>query len=106
VNRQECVTIVVEKATASGQSTQSPSVSTLPQPIDNSPNIRTFAIYGIISAILGLLIFPEIVDSVAIILGAYAWRKEQGNRGLYIIILGIICMLVGIYLIAYTFAAL
>ena len=46
---------------------------------------------------LSLIIVPEIFGPMAIILGAYTWRKEQGNRGLYIVIVGIICMLVGLY---------
>jgi len=49
-----------------------------------------------------LLIFPEIFDSVAIILGAYAWKRQQGNVGLYVVILGIACMLVGLYFTAFA----
>jgi membrane-bound ClpP family serine protease len=47
---------------------------------------------------------PEIFGSVAILLGAYAWRMEgpnSRNLGLVVIIAGIICMLVGIYLTSY-----
>jgi hypothetical protein len=51
---------------------------------------------GVVTAILGLLVLPEVFGSAAIILGAYTWRKEQGNRGIYIVIFGIICMIVGI----------
>jgi hypothetical protein len=55
---------------------------------------------AIVCAIVGLFIFPEIFDSVAIILGAYAWKRQQGNVGLYVLILGIACMLIGFYLTA------
>jgi len=56
---------------------------------------------GVVSAILSLFVVPEVFGSAAIILGAYTWRKEQGNRGIGIVIFGIICMLVGIYSTAY-----
>jgi hypothetical protein len=59
------------------------------------------ATLGAISAVLALFVVPEIFGSIAIILGAYTWKKEQGNRGLYVLILGIICMLVGLYFTAY-----
>jgi membrane-bound ClpP family serine protease len=52
---------------------------------------------GIICAILSLIIVPEIFGALAIVFGAYAWKKEEGNRGLYVIIIGIVCMIVGIY---------
>jgi hypothetical protein len=57
---------------------------------------------AVICAIVGLIIFPEIFDSVAIILGAYAWKRQQGNVGLYVVILGIACMLIGIYFTAFA----
>jgi membrane-bound ClpP family serine protease len=57
---------------------------------------RRFSILGFISAVLSLFIMPEVFGSVAIILGAYTWKREQGNRGITIVILGIICMIVGI----------
>jgi hypothetical protein len=56
---------------------------------------------AIFCAIVGLLIFPEIFDSVAIILGAYAWKRQQGNVGFYVVILGIACMLIGMYFTAF-----
>lgn len=63
-----------------------------------------FVIMGIFCAFVALFILPEIFGSAAIILGAYAWKKE-GDRplrsGLYVIILGILCMLVGIYFTSY-----
>jgi membrane-bound ClpP family serine protease len=57
---------------------------------------RTYAILGFISAVLSLFIVPELFGSAAIVLGAYTWRKKQGNLGLIVLILGIICMIVGI----------
>ena len=59
-----------------------------------------YAALGVVCAFLSLIIVPEIFGSAAIILGAYAWKKEQGRRGLIVIILGIVCMLVGIYFTA------
>ena len=60
-----------------------------------------YVMVGIICAIIGLFIFPEIFSSAAIILGALTWRRESGNRGLGIIIFGIVTMLVGIYFTAF-----
>lgn len=58
---------------------------------------KSNAIYGVISALISLFIVPEIFGPVAIVFGAYTWKMEQGNRGLYVLIFGIICMLIGIY---------
>jgi len=58
---------------------------------------------GFICAIVGIFIFPEILCSAAIILGGYAWKldcNEQRNRGLAVIIIGIVAMLVGLYYLA------
>jgi hypothetical protein len=59
-----------------------------------------FFIVGAVSAIIGLIVLPEIFCSAAIILGAYTWRLEvveNRNRGLALVIFGIVAMLVGIY---------
>jgi len=58
-----------------------------------------YFILGIGSAAIGLFFLPELLDSLAIVVGAYLWRREAGerNRGLGIVILGILCMLVGLY---------
>jgi len=59
---------------------------------------------GVLCAIIGAFIFPEILCSAAIILGGYAWRldcSQRNNRGLVVIIVGIIAMLIGLYYIAY-----
>ena len=58
-----------------------------------------YFILGIGSAAVGLFFLPELLDSLAIVVGAYVWRREAGerNRGLGIVILGILCMLVGLY---------
>ena len=62
---------------------------------------RSYFNYGVLSAVLSLFFLSEVFGSVAIILGAHTWKKEEGNRGLTLLILGIICMLVGIYFTAY-----
>ena len=77
---------------------QSPANSSL----SRSQNRRASLYFevGLICAFASLFVVPEILGSVAIILGAYTWRLESGenkSRGLFLIILGIIAMLVGIY---------
>ncbi len=78
---------------SSSQSTPSPSSPSYPPARDRT---RTYAIVGFISAIVSLFILPEIFGSVAIVLGAYAWRRERGNLGIILVIVGILCMIVGI----------
>ena len=57
-----------------------------------------YFILGIASAAFGLFLLPELLCSFSIIVGAYLWRKEaRRNRGLGVVILGILCMLVGLY---------
>lgn len=58
-----------------------------------------YFILGIASGALGLFVFPELLCSLSIIMGAYLWKREaeKRNRGLGVVILGIICMLVGLY---------
>jgi hypothetical protein len=60
---------------------------------------RRYANWGSICAIASLFIFPEIFGSMTIILGGYAWKLEpsNSNHGRNIMILGIICMLMGLY---------
>jgi ketosteroid isomerase-like protein len=79
------------------QSTPPPSTPSYP-PARNMT--RKFTILAFISAVLSLFIAPEVFGPVAIIFGAYAWRKEQGNSGFTVLILGITCMLVGLYFTA------
>jgi hypothetical protein len=79
------------------QTTPIPSAPQYPQYPQGGGGTRNYVIMGVVSAILSLLVVPEIFGSVAIILGAYSWKKEQGNRGLYIVILGIVCLLIGVY---------
>lgn len=76
----------------------SSSPLTLPQTTSEAIAGR-YVSFGLISAFLSLFIVPEILGSAAIILGAASWKREVGNskRGLYVLILGIIFMLVGIY---------
>jgi hypothetical protein len=81
---------------ATPQSPQS-TPSTLPPsyPAERGKATR-FAIVGFICAALSLFILPEILGSAAIILGAYTWRRRQGSLGIIIVILGLLCMIVGI----------
>jgi len=63
-------------------------------------NAGRYANFGILCAIIAIFVFPEIFGAASIILGAYAWRldcAENRNRGLWVIIVGIVAMLVGIY---------
>jgi hypothetical protein len=79
------------------------SPTTSPSPYSMTPRgPGTHISLAAICAIFGLFVFPEIFDSVAIVLGAYAWKKQQGNTGLYVVILGLICMLVGMYFTAFV----
>jgi hypothetical protein len=88
------VTSIAEGTNVGGQSSPPQSGPSFP-PAGGNAGIR--ATLGIVCAVLSLFIVPEIFGSIAIILGADTWRKEQGNRGLYIVIIGIVCMLVGLY---------
>jgi hypothetical protein len=60
---------------------------------------KRYANWGFICAVASLFIVPEIFGSIAIILGAYAWKLEPGDtkHGRDILILGIVCMFVGLY---------
>lgn len=80
----------------------SSSVDKMKTPKKYDPNML-FTL-GLISAFLSLFIIPEVFGSAAIILGAYTWRMERDgsrNRGLIVLIIGIIFMLVGIYFTSY-----
>jgi hypothetical protein len=75
--------------------------STWSQPYEQARDTtRRDAMLGIISAVISLFILPEIFGSTAIILGAYVWKKKQGNLGLAILIVGILFMLIGVYFTA------
>jgi hypothetical protein len=87
--------------TSSPQSTSIPSPQptrpTWSQPYQSAKDTMTrYAIIGFISAVVGLFILPEIFGSAAILLGAYTWKKRQGNLGLAVLIFAIIFMIVGI----------
>ena len=85
----------------SNSSRQTPE-STTP-PIHEQPRERSSGLYatsGVLCAVIALFIVPEIFGAIAIILGAYAWRldcDEPRNRGLWVIIVGIVSTLLGIY---------
>jgi ketosteroid isomerase-like protein len=82
-----------EGTTETVSSTQPPSAPSHPPAGDKT---GMFTLLGFIGAVLSLFIIPEIFGSMSIVLGAYTWRREQGNRGIIIVILGIISMIVGI----------
>jgi ketosteroid isomerase-like protein len=86
-------------ASQSPQSTSSPSTPSYPP---TRYRTRTYAIVGFISAVLGLFMLPEIFGSVAIVLGSYTWRRERGNLGIILVIVGIICMIAGIELTTFV----
>ena len=83
------------------------NLNSFPQSPENQsssmyPKRRTSLYFnlGVISAFVSLFVIPELFGSVAIVLGAYTWRLESGenkNRGLVLIIFGIVTMLIGIY---------
>jgi hypothetical protein len=72
----------------------SPSPSSSP----TKDKTGTYAIIGLISAVLSLFTVVELFGPAAIILGAYTWKNRQGKLGLIVLILGIICMYVGTYI--------
>lgn len=86
------------KVSLSGESPPTTPSSSYPMTLRAS---GTHIGIAIVCAVVGLFIFPEIFDSVTIILGAYAWKRQQGNAGLYVVILGIACMLIGVYFTAF-----
>jgi hypothetical protein len=54
----------------------------------------------LLCALVALFILPEVFGAAAAVLGAYAWRLDCGeprNRGGWVVVLGIVSMLVGIY---------
>jgi ribosomal protein S27AE len=63
---------------------------------------RSYVTFGILSAIVSLFIMPEIFGLAATVLGAYAWKNDRSdsNRGLFVVVLGIICLIVGIEITA------
>ncbi len=80
-------------------SDSTPTAPSSPYPLSRRTT-GTHSVIAIILAIVGLFILPEIFSSIAIVLGAYAWKREQGNLGLYIVIFGIATMIIGIYITA------
>jgi hypothetical protein len=80
----------------SSSSEQSSSYSVTPRGMGSHMGL------AVACAFVGLFIFPEIFDSIAIILGAQAWKKQKGNAGLYVVIFGIACMLIGLYFTAFV----
>ena len=57
---------------------------------------------GLLCSFLSLVVVPEIFGSMAIILGAYVWKTQpSSNRGVAVLVLGILFMLIGIYFTSY-----
>jgi hypothetical protein len=93
---------MVTKLSTSGETPQSAPYPTYAQP--QKRNAGTYANVGILCAIVALFIFPEAFGAAGIVLGAYAWRLDAGerrNRGLWAIIVSIVFMLLGIYYTSY-----
>jgi len=82
--------------------TSSPSIPTSPYSPTTGGAAR-YASFGMLSAVIALFILPEIFGSAAIVLGAYSWKTDTttSRRGLFVIVLGIICTLLGIYFLSY-----
>ncbi len=55
---------------------------------------------GGLCAVISLFVLPEVFGAIAVVLGAYVWRLDCGesnNRGVWVVVLGVVFMLVGIY---------
>jgi hypothetical protein len=55
---------------------------------------------GGLCAVISLFVLPEVFGAIAAVLGAYVWRLDCGesnNRGVWVVVLGVVFMLVGIY---------
>jgi lipopolysaccharide export LptBFGC system permease protein LptF len=84
------------------QNSQTPNYPTYNSPQKQKSGLYTYA--GLFCAVIALFVLPEIFGAAAAILGAYVYRLDCGttrNRGLWIVILGIVFMLVGIYYTAF-----
>ncbi len=75
-----------------------PSPSVPPYPPESDVT-RTYARFGYMSALISLLIMPEIFGPVAIFIGNLV-RRRGGRDGTRILILGIACMIVGLFVTA------
>jgi len=87
----------LHRRTVISDQSSSPSIPPYPTRV----RMGTYAILGVVSAIISLFVVPEIFGAASIVLGAYTWRKEQGNLGIYIVLFGIVCMLIGLYFTAF-----
>ncbi len=90
--------LTFKRASPSGET---PSTTTQPAPYQlKPPSTNAHIGIAVLCAIVGLVIFPEIFDTIAIILGAYAWKKQEKNTGLYVVILGIASIWISLYFTA------
>jgi len=80
------------------------NMNSYPMGMRRTGSMGRLVILGFISAILGFLFIPEIFGSIAIILGAYIWKKEpESSSGLIVLIVGLLLMLVSIEIDGPTF---
>ncbi len=87
--------VVFKRATPGSET---PPSTTQPAPYQlKPPSTNAHIGLAVVCAIIGLIVFPEIFDTIAIILGAYAWKKQNRDTGLYIVILGIVSIWVSVY---------
>jgi hypothetical protein len=76
---------------------------TMPIPTYGQPQERKAGTYtnaGVLCAIVALFVLSEVFGAAAAIVGAYVWRLDCGesrNRGLWVVMIGVVFMLVGIY---------
>ena len=104
---QKCGASVADDATVCpncGNALQSQQPSTSLGYQSTKDETGRYAIYGYICAFLSLIVVPEIFGPAAIVLGAYTWRMERDGprkRGFTLLILGIVCMIVGMYFTSY-----
>jgi hypothetical protein len=64
----------------------------------------TYFLIGGVLAVVSLFVLPEVFGTAAAVMGAYVWRldcAESNNRGVWVVILGVVFMLVGIYYTAF-----
>lgn len=77
----KCGALIIEGATLCKNCGSTISTSQLPTSSTPSYQLerdiaRKYFNYGLISAVVSLILLPEIFGSAAIILGAYSWKKE------------------------------
>ncbi len=77
---------------------ETPKTSVYAQP--QRTKAGTYFLIGGICGVISWFILPEVFGAASVILGAYVWRldcSEPNNRGVWVVLLGVVFMLVGIY---------